>query len=129
MPHFARIFAIGAIGVAALAVAAPTQLARPTAAVAAPVAQDAAHGQALYELYGCYQCHGYEGQGAAATGPRIAPNPIAFNRFEQQVYEPRDLMPRYPREYVSEQDLADIYAYLQSVPAPPDPAQIPLLNQ
>src|SRR5579884_1053536 len=124
MPHFVRIFAISTIGLAALTAAVPAQLARPQAAVAAPVAQDAAHGQALYEQYG-----GYEGQGASSTGPRIAPNPIAFNRFEQQVYEPRDLMPRYPREYVSEQDLADIYAYLQSIPAPPDPAQIPLLNQ
>jgi mono/diheme cytochrome c family protein len=46
-----------------------------------------------------------------------------------QVYDPRDLMPRYPAEYVSQQDLADIYAYLQSVPSAPDPASIPLLNQ
>jgi ubiquinol-cytochrome c reductase cytochrome c subunit len=129
MPHFARVFAISATGLAALAAAAPTQLARPPAAVAAPVAQDAAHGQELYSTYGCYQCHGFEGQGASSTGPRIAPNPIAFGRFEQQVYEPRDLMPRYPREFVSEGDLADIYAYLQTIPAPPAPAQIPLLNQ
>ena len=129
MPHFARVFAIGVIGLAALAVAAPAPLARPGAAVAAPVAQDAAHGQALYTAYGCYQCHGFAGQGAAGTGPRIAPNAIAYNRFEQQIYEPRDLMPRYPREYVSEQDVADIYAYLQTIPPAPDPAQIPLLNQ
>jgi mono/diheme cytochrome c family protein len=129
MPHFARVFAIGAIGLAALAVAAPTQLARPGAAVAAPVAQDAAHGQELYTTYGCYQCHGFAGQGAGATGPRIAPNPMAYDRFEQQVYEPRDLMPRYPREFVSEADVADIYAFLQTIPPAPDPASIPLLNQ
>jgi mono/diheme cytochrome c family protein len=129
MPHVARAFIIGAIGLAALVVAAPTQLARPGTARAAPVAQDPAHGQELYTRYGCYQCHGFAGQGAGAAGPRIAPNPIAYNRFEQQVYEPRDLMPRYPREYVSERDVADIYAFLQTIPPPPDPAQIPLLSQ
>jgi ubiquinol-cytochrome c reductase cytochrome c subunit len=129
MPHFARVIAIGTIGLGALAFAAPTQLARPEAAAAAPLAQDAARGQHLYTLYGCYQCHGFVGQGAGATGPRIAPNPMAYNRFEQQIYEPRDLMPRYPREFVSEQDVADMYAYLQSIPPAPDPAEIPLLNQ
>lgn len=129
MPHCARVFAIGAIGLAALAGAAPTQLARPTAAAAAPAAQDAARGQELYNLYGCYQCHGFAGQGAGGTGPRIAPNPIALGRFEQQIYEPRDLMPRYPREFVSEQDVADMYAFLLTIPTPPDPAEIPLLNQ
>ena len=129
MLHFARVFAIGAIGLAGLVVAAPTPLARPETAAAAPMAQDVAHGQALYTTYGCYQCHGFVGQGAGATGPRIAPNPIAYNRFEQQIFEPRDLMPRYPREYVSEQDVADMYAFLQTIPAALDPAQIPLLNQ
>jgi mono/diheme cytochrome c family protein len=129
MPHVARVLAIGAIGLAALAFTAPAQLARPDAAAAAPVAQDPAHGQELYTLYGCYQCHGFAGQGAGSTGPRIAPNPIAYNRFEQQIYDPRDLMPRYPREFVSEQDIADMYAFLQTIPPAPDPAEIPLLNQ
>ena len=129
MSHFARVAAGGVLVLAAVAFGAPTPPGSPRAAAAAPVAQDAAHGQELYTTNGCYQCHGYEGQGASSTGPRIAPNPIAFNRFMDQVYDPRDLMPRYPREYLSQQDLADIYAYLQSIPAPPDPAQIPLLNQ
>ncbi|HEY7068192.1 MAG TPA: cytochrome c [Chloroflexota bacterium] len=129
MPHFARIAAGGILVVAAVAFGASTPSGAPGAAQAAPAAQDAAHGQELFSTYGCYQCHGFEGQGASSTGPRIAPNPIAFNRFVDQVYDPRDLMPRYPPEYLSQQDLADIYAYLQSIPAAPDPAQIPLLNQ
>ena len=69
------------------------------------------------------------GQGAGAVGPRLAPNPIAYNRFEEQIYDPRDLMPRYPREFVSPQDVADMYAFLQAIPPAPDPAEIPLLNQ
>jgi hypothetical protein len=30
---------------------------------------------------------------------------------------------------LSNQELTDIYAYLQSIPAPPDHKSIPLLNQ
>jgi len=30
---------------------------------------------------------------------------------------------------VTETELADIYAFLKSVPPPPDPKSIPLLNQ
>ena len=32
---------------------------------------DAANGKRLYEKDGCYQCHGYVGQGGTA-GPRLA---------------------------------------------------------
>jgi mono/diheme cytochrome c family protein len=121
-----RLAAVGALlvlAVGALAWSAP-------GSAAAPPAQegDAARGRELYVRIGCYQCHGFDGQGAAATGPRLAPNPIAFNRFMGIVYDPIDLMPRYPREYVSEDDVRDIYAYLQSIPRPPDVADIPLLN-
>jgi mono/diheme cytochrome c family protein len=129
MPHLARVLAIGAIGLAALAFAWPSPLAHPEAAAAAPLAQDAARGQELYVRIGCYQCHGFAGQGAGISGPRIAPSPMAYNRFEEQVYDPRDLMPRYSPEFVSAQDVADIYAFLLSIPPAPDPAQIPLLNE
>lgn len=129
MPRFARIAAGGILLVAAVVFSASTPSGAPEIAQAAPAAQDAAHGQELYTNYGCYQCHGFAGQGASSTGPRLAPNPIAFNRFVDQIYDPRDLMPRYPPEFVSQQDLADIYAFLQTIPPAPDPAQIPLLNQ
>jgi mono/diheme cytochrome c family protein len=36
-------------------------------------------------------------------------------------------MPPYPEKILSNEDLADIYAYLQSVQRPPDYTTIPLL--
>jgi cytochrome c1 len=38
-------------------------------------------------------------------------------------------MPPYTSKVVSDQAVADIYAYLKSVPAPPLAKNIPLLNQ
>jgi mono/diheme cytochrome c family protein len=81
----------------------------------------------VYTSIGCYACHGTLGQGAS-TGPRLAPNPIPFAAFQQQVRQPRQDMPRYAPQFLSDQDLADIYAYLQSIPAGPPATSIPLLN-
>lgn len=98
-------------------------------AAATVVQQDAAHGQELWGRYGCYECHGWVGQGAPLSGPRLVPNLAAFPAFSRQVWEPRDQMPPYSREYVSEADVADLYAYLQALPPSPDADDIPLLNQ
>jgi len=38
-------------------------------------------------------------------------------------------MPPYREEVLSDADLADLYAYLQSIPKGPDPKTIPLLNR
>jgi hypothetical protein len=37
-------------------------------------------------------------------------------------------MPPYTEKVVSDQELADIFAYVQSIPKPPDVKTIPLLN-
>jgi hypothetical protein len=37
-------------------------------------------------------------------------------------------MPPYSDRILAENDLEDIYAYLQSIPKPPDAKTIPLLN-
>src|SRR5437773_4494272 len=92
---------------------------------AAP-AGDAVKGKTLFVKNGCYQCHNYEGQGGAA-GPRIAPNPLPFIGFSGYVRSPRGDMPPYTAKVMSDQDLADVYAYLRSRPRPPAVASIPLL--
>ena len=92
---------------------------------AAP-AGDAPNGKKLFSSYGCYQCHDYDGHGGA--GARLAPNPIAFTNFSRYVRQPSGEMPPYTAKVVSDKDLADIYAYLQTVPAPPPVKNIPLLN-
>src|SRR6516162_1668990 len=75
---------------------------------------------------GCYQCHNYEGNGGGA-GARIAPNPPPFRGFVAYVRSPKGDMPPYKEKVLSEQDLADIYAYLRSRPRPPAVSSIPLL--
>lgn len=88
---------------------------------------DAVHGKAIFASYGCWQCHGYQGQGSNA-GPKLAPDPLPYDAFERQLRKPRDRMPIYTRKTTSEQDVADIYAYLQSIPKAKTVAEIPLLN-
>ena len=88
-------------------------------------AGDAANGKKLFTADGCWQCHGYDGHGGA--GARIAPNPIAFNNFQRYVRQPAGEMPPYTRKVVSDKELADIYAFLQTIPAPPK--EIPLLKK
>lgn len=89
---------------------------------------DAGHGKALFTADGCYQCHGYVGQGASSTGPRLAPDPLPYNAFLQQLRQPASQMPPYEAVVLSDKDAADIYAYLTGIPNAPDPKSIPLLS-
>jgi mono/diheme cytochrome c family protein len=100
----------------------------PSFGAAAPQG-DAVKGKANFERVGCYQCHGHEGQGGR-EGPRIAaPVPLAFPALNAFVRTTSGDMPPFTEKVLSNQELIDIYAYLQSVPAPPDHKTIPLLAQ
>ena len=83
-------------------------------------------GAALYKKNGCYECHVNDGQGGP-QGPRLGPNPIPMPRFVAYVRNPSGDMPPFTAKVVSDQDLASIYAFLQSRPAPPPVKDIPLL--
>jgi len=87
---------------------------------------DAAHGKKVYVAYGCWQCHGYQGQGSNA-GPKLAPAPLPYEAIYRQLRKPRDRMPVYTRATTSDQDVADIYAYLQTIPKAKALADIPQL--
>jgi mono/diheme cytochrome c family protein len=80
---------------------------------------DSDRGRDTYFEYGCVACHGGEGQGAGNTGPRLGPNPTPFARFSTYIRQPSGNMPPYTAEVVTEQELADIYAFLESLPTPP----------
>ena len=95
--------------------------------VSAAPAGNAGNGKALFAKAGCYECHDYQGQGGAGTGPRLAPNPIAFPAFMAQCRQPVNEMPPYTSKVLSDGELADIYAYLQSIPAPPAASSVHLL--
>lgn len=100
-----------------------------TAQTAAPArAGDAKGGKRLYTNYGCYQCHGYQGQGAQGTGPRLGPDPIPFPEFAAYVRDPKNEMPPYTAKVVSDQELTDIYTFLKSLPRAPDARSISLLQ-
>ncbi|PWU00410.1 MAG: hypothetical protein C5B51_25215 [Terriglobia bacterium] len=98
------------------------------AAQTAPPAGNAQKGRQLFQSDGCYQCHGREAQGGLGTGPRLAPRPIPFAQLSKYVRQPTGQMPPYTGKIVSDQDLADIYAFLQAQPQPPPAKSIPLLN-
>ena len=90
---------------------------------------NAQNGRKLFENYGCYQCHGREAQGGLGTGPRLGPKPIPFAAVQKYLRQPTGQMPPYTAKVVSNKDVVDIYAFLQSVKQPPPAKDIPLLNQ
>ena len=98
----------------------------PSTAESAP--GNAENGKKLFESYGCYQCHGHQGAGAA-TAPRIAATALTLAAVMRYVRAPTGQMPPYTSKVVSDQDLADIYAYLKTFPLPKPAADILLLNQ
>ena len=98
-----------------------------TAQSAAPKG-DVGNGQKLFMADGCYQCHGTVGQGSRGTGPRLAPTVLPYEAFAKQVREPVNVMPPYTTVVLADKDLGDIYAYLQTVPPPPDIKNVTILN-
>ncbi len=91
---------------------------------------NAPNGKKLFKSDGCYECHGTEGQGAQQTGAaRIGPPQLSFDGFQSYIRKPTGQMPPYTSKVVPDQDAADIYAYLKSIPMPPKGKDIPLLNK
>jgi ubiquinol-cytochrome c reductase cytochrome c subunit len=86
-------------------------------------------GQQVFMKYMCYTCHGTVGQGAdRGTGPKIAPGMLPYAAFAMQVRTPRLDMPPYRQQFLSDQELADIYAYLSLTKPSPAAKEIPLLD-
>jgi ubiquinol-cytochrome c reductase cytochrome c subunit len=99
------------------------------AASAAAFAQgDTARGKALFTREMCWTCHGTEGEGGP-YGPRLAPGAMALEGLVTQVRHPRSSMPAYAPKFVSDQDLADIHAYLASIKPGPKASELALLKE
>jgi mono/diheme cytochrome c family protein len=99
-------------------------------ALAQAPAGDAARGKAAYMKNMCYTCHGTAGQGGdRGSGPRIAYDVWPWEGFVQQVRRPRESMPRYPAEHLSDAALADIYAFVASQKRGPPAKDIALLKE
>ena len=98
---------------------------------AAAFAADAAKGQAAFLRYGCWQCHGTQGQGSVVTsgGKVLAPDPLPYEAFAAFVRSTNRGMPPYSETVLPDGELADIHAYLASIAKPKDYKSIPQLNR
>jgi mono/diheme cytochrome c family protein len=85
-------------------------------------------GKQLYVKHGCWQCHGFVGQGGIA-GPALVPKVMPFEAMNGYVRNSNRAMPPYKLEILSDADMKEIHAYLVALPKPADPKSIPLLSQ
>ena len=88
---------------------------------------DTGNGKRLYNADGCFECHGHAGQGGSFLGPapEIAHTALPFEAFQAQLRTPSNTMAAYAKEVMTDQELADIYAYVESLPGPRDAKDIP----
>jgi len=88
---------------------------------------DAEHpaGYREYVEMGCWQCHGFQGQGAG--GPALAP-PLPYEAFAALTRRPVNVMPAYSPNQLDEVQLKLIYNYLENVAPAPDITEIPQLS-
>ena len=118
--------AMGALALIPVHSGARVQAQEPAFKAASAPAGNAGNGKRIFKIYGCYECHGYDAHGG--TGPKLGPPPISFSAFARYCRQPTDQMPPYTTKVVSDSELADMYAFLQSLPQPPRAKSIPLLN-
>ena len=108
-----------------------------TPAPTSPVTGSAASGKSLYFSYGCYACHGYNGEtgarpfvgrwGNLATEQGF----IAFLRGRANVapITPSTSMPNFGEASLSDKQAKDIYAYIRTFKSSaPELKDIPTLN-
>ena len=102
-----------------------------------PVTGTAVTGKGLYYSYGCYACHGYNGEtGARAFVERwghlaTEQDFLAFLRGRTNVAPvvPSTAMPNFSEGTMSDKKAKDIYAYIRTFKSSaPDLKDIPTLN-
>jgi len=90
------------------------------------IAGDAARGQPLFaDTFNCYACHGFDAQSGERRLVPLNYTQEGFISFVQS--SPLPNMPAFPD--ASAQQLADIYAYIRTIPADaPALGDVPLLR-
>jgi mono/diheme cytochrome c family protein len=91
---------------------------------------DAANGKKIYLRDACFTCHGRSGQGGVFRGPApiLAQTALSFDGFRELVRNPPGDMPAYSGAVLSDKDIADIYAFVESLWRPRSPKEIRVLN-
>ena len=107
---------------------ARVQNSTPSSKQSEPSVRVAENGKRLYIKYGCYECHGIEGQGGGSAGPRIGPDPLPLAALIAYVREPTREMPPYTDKVVTDKELREIYEFLKSLPHPPPVSSERLLH-
>ncbi len=106
----------------------PVAIALVTTAFAQQPQGDAKRGSKLFVDYSCYACHGFSGQNG--PGKRLVPMKMATVAFSAYVRSPgTNQMPSYSAKVLSDQQLADIWAYIKTLPESPAATDIPLVQQ
>lgn len=90
---------------------------------------DATNGKRVFFADGCFYCHGTTGAGGGNAGPRLAPDPLPLEGVKAKVRTASGRMPVYSPEVLKDAEIADIVAYLQSIPKGTQAKDIPLLNR
>ena len=97
-----------------------------TSAPISAAASSADKGKDVYLRYSCYACHGYAGHGGAAVP--LVPMRLPLPAFGAFVRNPPS-MPPYTAKVLSDAQLADVWAYIKTLPVSPSAKSIPLLDQ
>ena len=80
---------------------------------------DPGSGAKLYVDRACWQCHGLAAQGGGIAGPRLAGRVQTWAAFSLYVRRPTEEMIPYTAKVLPDDELADIFAWLRSLPPPP----------
>lgn len=78
-------------------------------------------GKAAWQGNLCRNCHGDNGEGA--YGPDLAGRGLSFVQFKHAVRSPWGVMPAYTLRQLGDQTVADIHAYLASLPKAAEPGK------
>src|SRR5215813_7585552 len=97
--------------------------------LADPPAGDPVNGKRIFVADGCFYCHGTTGAGGGIAGPRLAPGPLPLEGVKAKVRTASGRMPVYSPAVLQDAEIADIWAYLQSIPKGKEAKDIPLLNR
>ncbi len=73
-------------------------------------------GMELYFANGCSACHGNTGEGI--VGPTIAQTGLTLSQVAGQYRTPRGVMPAFNADQISDQEVAHIFAWLQTQDLP-----------
>jgi len=88
---------------------------------------DPARGMTVWAQKNCKSCHGTMGEGRYA-GPR-AGDGFTAEQWINQVRNPRSMMPAFRPDQVSDQEVADMNAYMQTLPKPASFTPVPSIAQ